>query len=271
MSWNKVTQMTGGVPAGTQDYNAQNLHILAALLLAKQGILHLTEWTTLTVPAIAAGVSIMHGENLYTNENSDLAITDPGVANGRVYIKISDAGGGTLDVEFTNSAAGFSWNNAYQGFYNIGGDQLMPYVLYKTASGYHKYTTHELNNKFDITSRLEITDQVSIGVWNMDATALVLVTFSDIIAHLISVSSSNFNLHTIVLQAIIYGDVGGAYDGTWDLENGIIANGSGSISYLVATSSTQYVLQRCAAGWFDVPSFSNAVMNRGYVNHKYWI
>lgn len=263
--------MTGGAPLTTADYNAQNLHILAALLLAKQGVLHLTEWSTLTVPAIAAGVSIMHGGNLYMNENSNLAITDPGVVNGRVYIQISDAGGGTLDAEFTNSAVGFSWNNAYQGFYNAGGDQLMPYVLYKTASGYNKFTSDRLVNKFLITSKLIITETgISIGNWNMDLTDEVNIAMSDIVVQMKSSSTTAFLEQTINLEVYIRNDTLNTYT-LISLQNSSSASGGGRIDYSPNAAANSYNLARTIAGMFDNASYDDAAIIRGYINHIYWI
>ena len=161
-----VTAPTGGAPLSTNDYDAQNNYIQAAInrLLADQ--LHLIEWDTIIVPKIAQGVYIQHGGALFQVNDSDESITGAPV-NGRVYIKLTRAGN-VLTAAFVNSAVGYSWNYVYNGFYHADGTQLLPYILWKTAAGYKKFSLEGLENIFDITSLLHKEIEIEIGDWNMN-------------------------------------------------------------------------------------------------------
>ena len=129
MPINLVTPPTPTAPLTTADYNAQNVSYEAPMAALMNKILHLSEWDTLTVPALHRFTYINHGGSLFQVQNSVYAITDPGVADGRVYIRVIRSGD-TLTASFVNSTAGYSWYYVYNGFYHADGSQLLPYVLY---------------------------------------------------------------------------------------------------------------------------------------------
>jgi len=159
-----ITAPTGGAPLSTADYDAQNNYITAAInrLLADQ--LHLTEWDTLTVPDISNSVYVEHGGALFQVTGGDLAITGA-PNNGRVYVKVVRTAN-ALDFSFVNSAAGYTWNYVYNGFYS-GSDQLLPYVLYKDGTDYYKFDLNHSLDKYDISAYIEFCETTTI-TWNMD-------------------------------------------------------------------------------------------------------
>lgn len=153
-----VTAPTGSAPLSNTDYDAQNNYIQAAINKLLSDQLHLTEWDTLTEPEMAQYVYVQHGGALFRVNDGNLEITGAGaLANGRVYIKVTRAGD-ELDFSFTNSAAGYSWNYVYNGFYHADDTQLLPYILYRTTYFYpvefYKYNLDGLFNPYDITSNL---------------------------------------------------------------------------------------------------------------------
>jgi len=155
---NLIIQPTGGAPISTDDYNYQNVDIGVLLNILDRKQLQLTEWDTLTVPALARYVYITHGGDIFQVQDSDYDITDPGgIADGRIYIKV-ERSGDVLEAEFVDNATGYSWNYVYNGFYHADGSQLLPYVLILDTGDYLKYNLSEIGNKFDIES-----DTISIG------------------------------------------------------------------------------------------------------------
>jgi len=238
-----VTGPTGGAPVNVDDYNSQNNILQALLYNLMQNTKHLTEWDTFNEPDMAEGVYVQHGGALFLVKDGDVGIGGA-PANGRVYVKATRAGD-ALTFSFVNSAAGYSWNNVYCGFYHADGTQLLPYVLYKTASGYEKYTLTNSEDKYDITGLIVIHKTVNIGIWDMDTTPQKSVThgFADesLIRH---------------INAIIINDAGTEY---WEL--------SGSTGGYIAISGANIVLTRETGGLFDSLSFNDAAMNRGYVHY----
>jgi len=125
-------------PASTADYQAQNAHINAFIQQMTGGVLHLTEWTTTTVPQIAQGVYLRHAGVLYIVDTADFDIATGDLSGaGTYYIKLTTSGD-SLAVAWEDTLTSYAWSVAYQGLYN-GTSQILPYsVVYDGASGYGK-------------------------------------------------------------------------------------------------------------------------------------
>lgn len=249
MAINLVTAPTGGAPLSTDDYDNQNGYIYALLLSIDQNTLHLTEWDTLTVPKLKEDVYIQHGGALFQVQSTDYTIGGA-PSNGRVYIKIARSGD-TLVATFVNSAAGYTWNEVYNGFYS-GSDQLLPYILYKTASGYEKYLISNLEDPYDISSKLWLEKEIELGDWDMDATTTLNVThgitdWKNIRSVNVIIKNDNDNQYYPIDQYI------GSSFGFWYLTSSFI------------------VLNRVVGGGFDSLSYDSTSFNRGWVFLKYYI
>lgn len=181
-----VQSPTGGAPLNTDDYNAQNVLIQAMLNQYMAGQLHLTQWDTLVEPGFARYIYIMHGGALFQVKGGDYIIADPGVIDGRVYIKVERIGN-ELTAEFTNSAVGYLWNFVYNGFYHADGSQLLPYVLYLDSGDWNKYYLNSflkgslllddllLLGNFNISDVLSVNDKIDC-VENNDDVSLFFIT-----------------------------------------------------------------------------------------------
>ncbi len=134
---NLITPPTGGVPATTDDYNYQNILLQQLIFQYNLKQLFLTEWETLIKPQIKQGVSIHHGGSQFSVDDDNVDISGS-PADGNVFIVLTRIGN-QLEASFVDSAAGFEWNYIYNGFYNTGGDQLLPYVLKKFGTNYDKF------------------------------------------------------------------------------------------------------------------------------------
>jgi hypothetical protein len=253
---NLITQPTGGAPLSTNDYNYQNVDIGILINILDRKQLHLTEWDTLTVPALARYVYINHGGAIFQVQDSDYAITDPGVADGRIYIKV-ERSGDMLDAEFTDDATGYSWNFVYNGFYHADGSQLLPYVLYRDTADYWKFTLEGSVNKYDIEANIERNLTIDIGAWNMDLSPTVSI---DIETH----------IHPDLLMGvsdvtIIRDDGNREYSITYCPAPGenpptnVITNGIWEIT------PTDIVLYRTIGLNFDSANYDSLLMNRGYI------
>lgn len=172
-----IDSPTAGAPLTDADYNSQNILIQSLLYHLMQNTKHLTEWTTLVEPELELYTYIQHGGALFQVKTENYSITDPGVIDGRVYIKI-ERSGDELIATFVNSAAGYTWNNIYNGFYNTDGDQLLPYVICLDNSEWFKYTLDGSENKFDITAKLHKKLFMIIESWNMNVSAGGSATYS---------------------------------------------------------------------------------------------
>jgi len=128
---------TGGAPLGTADYNSQNVIIQALLYHLMQKTRHLSEWDSLVKPELLENVYIQHGGALFQVKTEDYTITGA-PADDHVYVKITRTAD-ELDAAFVNSAAGYSWNNVYNGFYHADGTQLLLYLVWLDTGDYYKF------------------------------------------------------------------------------------------------------------------------------------
>lgn len=249
-----VTAPTGGAPLTTNDYDAQNNYIQAAInrLLADQ--LHLTNWSNLSVPAVSQYVYIQHGGALFQVNNSNATISGS-PSNGRVYVKLTRSGD-VLTASFVNSASGYSWNYVYCGFYHSDGTQLLPYVLYKNGSNYYKFTLKDSENKFDISANLLIKKIINIPGWDMDADASKSIDLSDnniLFAWIMSIEAwiindSQDDIRSIDVSFIVAGD----------------QQPSGSVR--ATTTTDAVIVARHAGGWYDSLGYNDSgIVPRGYV------
>jgi len=177
MAITKVAQFASS-PASTADYQAQNAHINAFIQQMTGGVLHLTEWTTTTVPQIAQGVYLRHAGVLYIVDTADFTIATGDLsAAGTYYIKLTTSGD-SLAVAWEDTLTSYAWSVAYQGLYN-GTSQILPYnVYYDGASSYAKYKNLIIDEDLSIGGALAAasvntgtalkTKVVNIGDWNMD-------------------------------------------------------------------------------------------------------
>ena len=251
-----VTAPTGGTPANINDYNSQNNILQALLYNLMQNTKHLTEWDTFNEPDMAEGVYVQYGGALFLVQNGDLAIGGA-PANGRVYVKTTRAGD-ALTFSFVNSAAGYSWNNVYCGFYHADGTQLLPYVLYKTASGYHKYTLKDSEDIYDITAKIILHNIIDIDTWDMTA-GNKLVAFDDIITQLDTDSTTQelANYFFIDRVHIIHDDL-------TEIQP-LCRGGVDNTFYIVPANHIS--LHRDSPGYYDNANYNDAVMNRGYIHY----
>jgi len=247
---NLITQPTGGAPLSTNDYNYQNVDIGVLLNVLLNKSLLLTEWDTLTVPAITRYVYINHGGAIFQVQDSDYAITDPGVADGRVYIKV-ERSGDVLEAEFTDDTTGYSWNYIYNGFYHADGSQLLPYVLWLDSGNWTKFNLDKLINKFDISSYIIIDLIAEIGAWDMTSLAV----------HNASLEYGNY---VIGINSVnIVNDSGTQmYPLNFSEAPGFTEN-DGSWRIYVIGALRMYVR---TGGVFDDAEF-NGAGNRGYINY----
>lgn len=256
MACELVTPPTGGAPLTTDDYDAQNQILQSLLYSLMQNTCHLTEWDTLNTPEVAENSYIQHGGALYRVNDSDSAIAGA-PANGRVYIKVTEAAD-VLTFSFVNSAAGYSWNSVYNGFYHVDSTQLLPYILYKTASGYHKYTLKDSENKFDITELIKITlTGNQLGAWDMDATGYkdYLYSANDILAVLTNGKTIDELTELILIEnCYIFND-----------SKAVARALSAAGDYLLSITALRFTRETGAL--FDSVEFNDPAINRGYYNY----
>ena len=139
MAITKVSQFLSS-PTTTADYEGQNAHINAFIQQMSNSVLHLTEWTTTTVPQIAQGIYLRHAGVLYIVDTSDFTIATGDLSGaGTYYIKLTTSGA-SLAVAWEDTLTSYAWSIAYQGYYN-GTSQLLPYrVVYDAGTSYLKYS-----------------------------------------------------------------------------------------------------------------------------------
>lgn len=126
------------------------------------------------------------------------------------------------------------WNVAYT-VYNDGANDG-DYTLV-----YNEVDTDITNNNNFVRLKFEL----QIGVWNMDTNAAAAVNHG--------LAGTRWQKIKSISVIIIRDD--GA------LRSDILRSGAGDISF----SSTQILLSRAAASVFDDPTYSSAVINRGYI------
>jgi hypothetical protein len=249
---------TGGAPVSTDDYNNQNILLQSLIYHLMNKTLHLTEWDTLTIPELAENSFIQHGGATFQVKDSDASISGS-PSDGRVYIKV-ERSGDVLTASFVNSASGYSWNSVYNGFYHSDESQLLPYVLYKDSSDYHKYNLDGLDNKFDITSDLYVEKIIDIGSWDMNTTTSTTTSHN---------LPGNLYLNIVEAHAMIYpnGTVTIIYP-LKQLDNVASGRISGSIYQI---NSTVFSLRRYTTGGFDNSSFGGTSYNRGIIKFRYFL
>jgi hypothetical protein len=257
---NLITQPTGGAPLSTDDYNYQNVDIGTLLNILDRKQLQLTEWDTITVPALARYVYINHGGAIFQVQDSDYAITDPGgLADGRLYIKV-ERSGDELDAEFVDDATGYSWNFVYNGFYHADGSQLLPYVLWLVSgTDFYKFELNSGNDNHLITAMVKKTMVMEIGDWNM------MVSGGGGVASISYVHGLTYEWWKLIKQirVTIRNDADSEY---YDLSNFF---NSGTATLLSGGTNgftdTLIYLGSRTGGVFDNVNFNATSYNRGFI------
>ncbi len=173
MAISKVAQFNS-TPVSTTDYQGQNAHINAFIQQMMGDQLHLTEWDTTTVPALAQGVYIAHAGILYLVDSSDYAISGS-PDYGDNYIEVH-ASGDVLVSNFITDLSDYSWNHVYNGLYNSSGYQVLPYRVNKVYAGYDKYK-YDLQNLSDVYDQNDTGIQlIPTGIPKYESTATAIIT-----------------------------------------------------------------------------------------------
>jgi hypothetical protein len=267
MAITKVAQFLSS-PTTTADYEGQNAHVNAFIQQMANQVLHLTEWTTTTVPQIAQGVYLRHAGVLYIVDTAafDIATGDLSGA-GTYYIKLTTSGD-SLAVAWEDTLTSYAWSIAYQGYYN-GTSQILPYkVVYATAPTYTKYSITNMASASASWNFIKYnggigvysieqggvnikTDVINIGDWDMDADA------TKNIAH----GVVDFTKIRDV-SAMIRNDTGtDHYQAT-----GMRSGGAGAL-WISGIKVTNITLTR--DGTFDNTGFDSTSYNRGWVTVVY--
>ena len=123
------------------DADIEELMTWADVVAVGGGSVSLTEMSTTTVPAIAAGSWIECGGATYESATETaISTTDPvtgaTVADGTIYVVLVP-GTSTITAAFTATAP--TWNGSYQGWYLTGSYAAYKciYRLYKSTTSYH--------------------------------------------------------------------------------------------------------------------------------------
>ena len=255
MSVEKIIPPTPSSPGTTDDYNQQNVLIQSEIFKFNENFLHLTNWDNLLQPVIKQGVYVSHGGSLFLVKNTDEIISGL-PADGRVYIRATQSGD-FLTFDFVNSATGYSWNYVYCGFYNAGGQQLLPYVLWKTINGYYKYLSRQCGNPYDIESLIEEKLIKPIGTWNMDAAEERSIPFDDIESIIFSLVTTQEFLQLITLEDCIIISDGPPNP---EVASQIVRGGRMDIDF----DQKRFEFHRTLGGVFDGIEYDSAIINRGY-------
>jgi len=258
MSVEKITPPTPSSPGTTDDYNQQNVLIQSEIFKFNENFLHLTNWDNLLQPVIKQGVYVSHGGSLFLVKNTDEIISGL-PADGRVYIRATQSGD-FLTFDFVNSATGYSWNYVYCGFYNAGGQQLLPYVLWKDSTDWYKYTLKDSENKYNIEAYLNVIKTIDIGPWNMNGSGTGAFDF------IVSLSTYNILSYKIVHSGIfIKNDSESVLDPIyyWAIIGG---DWQTSGNFLISNITNTINIGTKANGRWDNLDHINIIINRGYVN-----
>lgn len=253
----------GGEPSTTDDYNKQNALIQQLLFQYNLKTLFVTRFNTFLKPKIAQGVSIHHGGAQFVVNTSDYDISGT-PSDGRVYIKLTRVGD-QLQASFINSASGFSWNYIYCGFYNIGGDQLLPYIIIVTNSGvnWFKYTLDNSQNKYDIEAKIKVDLNISLGGWDIPAgrTRDYSLPSQFLAVYNPLTTTAMTNYITDVKIQINDDDENLVYDTTMSGDDGAIG-----MTYTLRRATTDIRLIANLGEWFDTTSFNDDTISRGNIH-----
>lgn len=263
MAINLVTAPTGGAPLSTADYNAQNQYLQTLIKSLDQNQLHLTEWDTMTAPKIAEDVFIQHGGVLFQVESADEIIGSGSPSSaGKSYIRLSQTNS-TLNAEWEADISGYSWNNIYNGFYNVSDQQILPYIIYYTdSSDLYKYRINRCEDIYDLNSKLLIREEIALGTWNMVSTPAIIFAYSDILSTLYNdLTFDEFCERIINYSANIIND---ANTSIKSLEE------AGNIDIFSPVVAERFYFNRDASGIFNHVDYDGAA-NRGYFILEYWI
>lgn len=155
------------LPVNTDDYVKQNALIQQLLLQYNLKTLFLTNWGTTSKPQIKQGVSIHHGGSQFIVNTSNVDISGA-PADGRVYVKLTRVSD-QLQASFTNDASGFTWNYIYNGFYDTGGNQLLPVIIIYDSSTvrWWKYTLEKSRNPYNIEAKILVDINIDLLGWDI--------------------------------------------------------------------------------------------------------
>lgn len=249
------------LPANTDDYAKQNALIQQLLLQYNLKTLYLTNWGTTSKPQIKQGVSIHHGGSQFIVNTSDVDISGA-PADGRVYVKLTRAGD-QLQASFTNDASGFVWDYIYNGFYDTGGDQLLPVIIIKKTIDWYKFDLEGSENKYDIAAQLHKTKVIDIGDWNMETTTYI---------NLIPIGIPREWVRS--LAVLIRGDDPSSVLDITPLDYIYINPPDTSVAqggFEIAALSDAINLARLEDGIFDNANFDQTSYNRGWITINYSI
>lgn len=149
----------GGAANFPDDYNKQNSY-LSGLAIGLGQSLPRSIFDNIgsdTLPNICIGAYIQHGGIFYVVDSEDYVITGS-IVVGKNYISVRPAvGGATLTAVWVQSDSGYTYNNAYNGWYDANGYQLLKEYVYYNGSDYFKFISqtegHNAYFKKKIVSR----------------------------------------------------------------------------------------------------------------------
>jgi hypothetical protein len=202
--------------------------------------LTLTEMTTTTVPAIAAGSRIEVGGAFFKFDSDEaISTTDPAttatVADGIVYVMLKPSVDGlTISAVFTATAP--TWSDAKQGWYGTStyaGYKYINYILTKATAVYYKYILNNDNNRFPprvISGLLNgITNSTAYHTFTMEYDFLVEKNGTDEI----KIKKSGLFLISVTAQGATAGGSASGSESfveTLFISGGVICSASSTIS-----------------------------------------
>jgi hypothetical protein len=220
----------------------------------------LTDYTDSATIALASGRVENIGGVPYRVEDGSVTITDSGVANGDVYVHITEDGDGTASA--TISATAGTLNEAKGGYYS-GSSKVVFAMTKSTGPIYSSKVRREekLIEKLDIRKGLKNgnirtkTDRFNIGPWDMRVTGTI-----------ITVSTGINPMVVAGIHVEVYRDDGALSSPLISAPNssGIVSGG------IVDNGPTGAVrLRSISGGQFDSTFYSSLLINRGYVYVTY--
>jgi len=165
------------LPASTQDYVRQNN-------LIETGFLRVNDpWPVVGGNIVKGAVFQLGGTVYLTTSNTAIG---GGASN---YVKLTPSGdGSTLAPTYVANLAGVSWNDAYNGYYDVGGnlyvfDEVLAVgngelAAYNTRLAYatrYDYAIYRDTVPAESMKRID-TKIIEISTWNMDTTTLKQVS-----------------------------------------------------------------------------------------------